>query len=250
MRVDYAHESTGFPTWHRQYLLWLEWELQYMQKEMQVDNYHMFRLHYWDWRSEMQSDTNTPFKHNRLGVTVNEGGFPRVQGDLVNDGWDTRCWRLDPGEICDPNINDDSRGIHPLQRCPLIDDPCSINNSDWPSIANVSDAINMSSYDDGEYNRFSTSGFRNFMEGFHVLLNDPAGRDDCSANRLCLCGNDPKCAEEQSSTPIARLLHNSVSTVINSIPYTPIYNNSKGEAILLAMVSYGMPVITMPCAKD
>ena len=25
--MDYAHESTGFPTWHRQFLLWFEWEI-------------------------------------------------------------------------------------------------------------------------------------------------------------------------------------------------------------------------------
>ena len=178
-----------------------------MMKEMQMDNYHMFRLHYWDWRSEKQSDTNTPFKRNRLGVTVNENGFPRVQGDLVRDGWNTRCWRLDPGEICNPNNN--SRGIHPLQRCPFIDDPCNINNPDWPSIADVNKAIDLSSYDGGAYNESSTDVFRNFMEGFDVLPINESGRNECSANRLCLCSSDLTC---KSGTPIARQLHNSVRT--------------------------------------
>ena len=85
--ADYAHEATGFPTWHRQYLLWLEWELQYMLREtIQLDTYYTFRLHYWDWRKERQTDENSPFKSNRLGVTVNITGFPRVQGDLVGSG--------------------------------------------------------------------------------------------------------------------------------------------------------------------
>lgn len=213
--VDYAHESTGFPTWHRQYLLWLEWELQYMLKETRPDTYpyYMFRFHYWDWRKERQSNENSPFKSNRLGMTVNISGFPRVQGDLVSNGWSTRCWRLDPGEICNPNDGSDSRGIFPLQRCPFRDDPCNISNIGWPTNADVNDAVSMKSYDGGEYDRFSTSGFRNFMEGFNVLSNDQAGRDSCSTNSLCLCGSDSMCADPQSSIPIARRLHNSVSRV-------------------------------------
>jgi hypothetical protein len=101
--ADYAHESTGFPTWHRQYLLWLEWELQYMLKETTRPNtYYMFRLHYWDWRKEMQTDENSPFKDNRLGSTVYRGGNLIVEGTLAH-GWTHRCWKFTPGLICDPN---------------------------------------------------------------------------------------------------------------------------------------------------
>ena len=42
---------------------------------------------------------------------MNVTGFPRVQGDLVGSGWETRCWRLEPETICDPNV-----GTGPLQR--------------------------------------------------------------------------------------------------------------------------------------
>ena len=184
-----------------------------MLKEMRPDTYpyYKFRLPYWDWRKERQSDENSPFKINRLGVTVNVSGFPRVQGDLVSDGWNTRCWRLDPGEICNPN--DGSRGIYPLQRCPFRGDPCNINNTDWPKGTDVDEAVSMQSYDSSKYDRFSTSGFRNFMEGFDILSNDQGGRDLCSANRLCLCGSDSMCVEAQSGVPITRRLHNSVSRV-------------------------------------
>ena len=33
-KKDYAHESTGFPTWHCQFLLWFESEVQYMLESM------------------------------------------------------------------------------------------------------------------------------------------------------------------------------------------------------------------------
>ena len=75
--VDYAHESTGFPTWHRQYLLWLEWELQYMLNANGYSNYYMFQLHYWDWRKNKQTNANLPFKSNRLGVTMDNDGSGR-----------------------------------------------------------------------------------------------------------------------------------------------------------------------------
>ena len=210
--ADYAHEATGFPTWHRQYLLWLEWELQYMLRETtQPNTYYRFRLRYWDWRKERQTDENSPFKSDRLGVTVNVNGFPRVQGDLVSDGWETRCWRLEPGLICDPNNK-----TGPLQRCPFTDprvDPCDVSNPDWPTNAHVDEAVDMSSYDSGTHDKLSTSGFRNYMEGFSVLSNDQDGRDACSTNRLCACETGgPKCEGPQPDTPIARLLHNSVSS--------------------------------------
>lgn len=209
--IDYAHESTGFPTWHRQYLLWLEWELQYMMKESQPDNYHTFRLHYWDWRKNKQTNANSPFKSNRLGVTMNTGGRPRVQGDLVTDNdWQTRCWRLEPGSICDPNEN-----TGPLQRCPFTGDPCSINNPHWPSDAQVYTAVTRSPYDDGSYNKSSKTGFRNYMEGFDVLNDDNAGRQSCSENQLCICNTGgPQCEGSQASGPIARLLHNSIHIIL------------------------------------
>jgi hypothetical protein len=225
--ADYAHESTGFPTWHRQYLLWLEWELQYMLKETQPNTYHTFRLHYWDWRKEQQTSENSPFVSDRLGVTTDNGSVQfminrhrvttvngSVRIDLVRStiGWETRCWNVKP-QICNPNVNTGS-----LRRCPIPDsgeDPCRYDNPLWPTINDVNNAVGMSSYDGSTYDKFSTSGFRNYMEGFDVLTDDQAGQ--CAENVLCACETgDPKhlCRSDrgsQASRPITRLLHNSVS---------------------------------------
>ena len=183
--ADYAHEATGFPTWHRQFLLRLEWEIQYMIKDRlpdRADSYFMFRLYYWDWRREMQTNENSPFKSNRLGETRNVDNFPRVQGDLISDGWDIRCWKLDPGLICNPN---DITGQ--LQRCPFTGtNPCDVNNPDWPTLADVKKAVQMSSYDDSNYDKYSRNGFRNFMESFNVLSDPSSDITSCAQNRLCV----------------------------------------------------------------
>ena len=134
-----------------------------------------------------------------------------IDGDLVGDGpdrWETRCWNLTSGLICDPNEN-----TGPLQRCPFTGDPCSINNPHWPSADQVAKAVGMPIYDDDTYGKFSNSGFHNYMEGFSVLSDNEAGVQSCSKNQLCRCETgDDKCREgSQSSRPLARLLHNSVS---------------------------------------
>ena len=173
-----------------------------------ADNYYMFRLHYWDWRQEMQTDKNSPFKSNRLGETRNVNGFPRVQGDLVRDGWDVRCWNLPKGFICNP---DNVTGQ--LQRCPFTGtNPCDVNNPDWPTVAAVKQAVQMSSYDDSNYDKYSRSGFRNFMEGFNVLSNSSSDISSCANDRLCKCATGGfQCDGESPNTPITRVLHNSVS---------------------------------------
>ena len=61
--------------------------------------------------------------------------------DFQRDGWDIRCWKLDPGLICDPN---DDTGQ--LQHCPFTGtNPCDVNNPDWPTLADVKKAVQMSS---------------------------------------------------------------------------------------------------------
>ena len=90
--VDYAHEGTGFPTWHRQFLLWLEREIQ-----VAIDDIE-FRLPYWDWSDPDQREIL--FKSDRLGENVKDTTFPDlkrrvvVKGELF-DNWDTYCWTVD-----------------------------------------------------------------------------------------------------------------------------------------------------------
>ncbi len=107
IQVDYAHQSTGFPTWHRQHLLWLESEIQWMLKSQGEYDYHTFRIHYWDWRRGSRS--HELFQMNKLGRSItNQNGQSQVSGDLVSDGWDTICWYNGSGNakgtICNPNI--------------------------------------------------------------------------------------------------------------------------------------------------
>ena len=137
---------------------------------------------------------------------MNVGGFPRVQGDLVSNGWNVKCWNLPTGMVCNPN-----NVTGQLQRCPFTEsDPCNINNPDWPTVENVKQAIQMSNYDVSSYDKYSRRGFRNYMEGFVVLSDSDIA--SCGQNRLCLCDTGgSQCTGNNASTPIARVLHNSVS---------------------------------------
>ena len=93
------------------------------------DNYHSFRLPYWDWRVEIQKSTGMSveelFTEKRFGATQNVNGFPRVVGDIVElNGWNSLC--VQANSVCDPNIN-----TGPLQRCPFTgNNPCSSDNPD------------------------------------------------------------------------------------------------------------------------
>ena len=209
-KIDYAHEATGFPTWHRQFVLWFEWEIQWMLKSMRHQNYYAFRTHYWDWRKETQeaiSDDTEIFVPNRLGERRNNiNSQPQVHGDLFEGGWDTICWYngsgnviMPKGTICDPRIK-----TGPLLRCPLAQDdkkdPCDRFNPDWPSRADVEKALSKQQYDTQPYNkRASEESFRNFMEGFDSSVSI----DDCRSDPLCLC---------EGGMPLKRNLHNLVST--------------------------------------
>lgn len=204
LKVDYAHEATGFPTWHRQYLLWLEWEIQYMLKESRPNDYHEFRLHYWDWRRERQTDQNSPFKRDRLGTTEIDNGSPVVRGDVIGDSWHTVCWDTSTNDksraapLCNPTMNNAMR----LQRCPVTQNgmsPCAANNQNWPTENDVNTALKKNIYDASPFNKTASDGFRNFLEGFQVV-------DDCGGNEFC-------------DNNLQRWLHNTVSLIL----HTPYY---------------------------
>jgi tyrosinase len=191
--TDYAHEGTGFPTWHRLFLLWLE-------REIQIEiNDHTFRLPYWEWSDPSQREIL--FTRDRLGENV-EGV---VQGDLFTN-WDTYCWEemmSSPVPICDPTVSSGET----LRRCP---NPtlCKMDNPNWPTTADVKDAISIDTYDAYPYNR-SVKGvdtsFRNYMEGFIV---DP---DTCVEDTLC----SPQ--QGRAHEDITRKLHNTVRRISVSI---------------------------------
>ena len=206
--TDYAHEGTGFPTWHRLFLLWLEREIQI------AINDHTFRLPYWEWTDP--SKRETPFQTDRLGANVESvmsvGGEEKnvtiVEGDLFNN-WDTYCWKdmknMDfPIPICDPTESSDEK----LRRCPN-DALCKMDNPNWPSKDDVKHSLSIDIYDAFPYNR-SVKGidtsFRNYIEGFIV---DP---DNCDEDTLCE-------TKEKGNEAITRKLHNTVCVnTLNCVP--------------------------------
>ena len=77
-------------------------------------------------------------------------------------------------------------------RCPSPTE-CAGTYSKWPSQQNISKALNLSSYSNGPYNKYSKNTFRNFLEGFQPNSNPNPDID------------------EVGSDNITRLLHNIVS---------------------------------------
>ena len=128
------------------------------------------------------------FVCNRLGERQIVNSQPQVHGDLFDGGWNTICWYNGSGNVvmpkgttCDPRIN-----TGPLLRCPLLDnkDPCSRNNTDWPTRADVDKTLSKQQYDTQPYNTLaSEESFRNSMEGFHSSVSI----DDCRSDPLCTC---------------------------------------------------------------
>ena len=141
--IDFAHEATGFLTWHRLLLLWFEREVQV------VLNQTDFTLSYWDWTNEEEREEY--FITGRLNVSENP----------LNT-WPTYCWyETQDGTICDPSIPTANK----LRRCPL-EEACRADNSFWPSKDDLEEALNETSYDMTPYDKMANSSFRNFLEGF------------------------------------------------------------------------------------
>ena len=166
------------------------------------EDYHMFRIPYWDWRKEKQTEDNSPFKSNRLGETVDNNGLPQVHGDLYSkflSSWDTICWQYPKTyQICNPQ---NSTGQ--LRRCPLRENSCSNKNKLWPSDEAVKNALSLTVYDTSPFNKMASNySFRSRLEGFLPLSDDKL--QACLDNKLCLC-------DANNSSCIQRLLHNSVS---------------------------------------
>ena len=209
-----------------------------MLKSTGKSNYYTFRLHYWDWRSEIQSrdferhatstqaaiiiaafrDGGTDiylFNNNTLGETImNSNGQPQVYGDLFGNGWNTICWYGGSGNIpaprngiCNPNVN-----TGPLLRCPINPksnlNVCNLHSSNWPDTEDVNNAINKPLYDTENYGLNVTGkSFRSFLEGFDASVSV----EECAGFGLCKCGDRVDCDGDNSKPPVHRRLHNTVS---------------------------------------
>ena len=186
-----------------------------MLKSRGREDYYMFRIPYWDWRKEEQTDDNSPFKSNHLGETVNNNGLPQVHGDLHStflNNWQTICWEKEKSYgICNPQVSTGQ-----LQRCPT-EESCSSKNKLWPSSDDVKKALSLKEYDNPPFNKAAaTNSFRNRLEGFMLLSNDEL--QTCQENGLCTCDDgNVNCTESNDGTQpgkpcTQRLLHNSVSS--------------------------------------
>lgn len=83
--------------------------------------------------------------------------------------------------ICDPNTG-------PLLCCQSVllgtTNPCSSSNDDWPTIADVNNAINKPYYNTEPFDKYATaSSFHNFMENFDSSLD----KNECAQKWLCKC---------------------------------------------------------------
>ena len=165
------------------------------------DNYHSFRLPYWDWRVEIQKSTGMSveelFTEKRFGATQNVNGFPRVVGDIVKpNGWNSLC--VQANSVCNPNIN-----TGPLQRCLFTgNNPCSSDNPDWPTIKEVNDKLTIDHFDSFPYNLLSRSGYRVSVDYYiHDNL------DECRIDRMCEClpfgGSDCDLTNAPPDIPVA-----------------------------------------------
>ena len=194
---DYAHDSVGFLTWHRIYLLWFERE---MQKLLKDDS---FTVRYWDWT--VQANRDALFVPNKLGSS-DDG---QVTGDLMST-WYIVCVSPD-GEpiksVCDPTTTPEEMNVY---RCGAAGN-CD-NQDDWPDEENVrkslSEFANYRTTDNPYYNKYDMMSFSNYMEGFAIDDTEDECKNMDSMNfiqevnrRELLCGTDPK---------IRRRLHNLV----------------------------------------
>ena len=180
---DYAHESTGFLTWHRLFLLWFEREMQILLKDPS------FTVRYWNWANT--DDRTSIFSFNKLGSNSDDGTVDSKYYGA--DNWKSICWfpfnSTKKHQTCIPT---DLDGMRPIVRCPSPTQ-CTDDYSKWPSQQTINRALNMSSYSHGPYNKYSKNAFSNFLEGFEP---HPSDSENLEIN---------------SQDGIARHLHNLVS---------------------------------------
>ena len=181
---DYAHESTGFLTWHRILLLWLERELQILS-----GNY-AFRISYWDWTNEeaRAKQLDLLFSYDRLGSSSQAS--PNVSSKYFGS-WKTICL-----EKCNDKCDPDVTGL-PLKRC-LNDNYCNSTFPEWPSREDLEEAWNMDSFEDPQkHNKYAENSFGNFVEGYE-------SQDGSCEKTTCNC-------DWRGGMRFARKLHNTVS---------------------------------------
>ena len=184
---DFAHESSGFLTWHRLFLLWFEREMQIALGDPN------FTVRYWDWT--VDSYRNSLFTDDKLGGDSNGNVTGQYYGSA---NWQTVCWRIDKGITCDP----DTSLRYTLRRCPNQTD-CN-DAANWPTRQSVIDALSYSDYSGKPFNKYSQATFSNALEGF--VPN--AASDPCQDGKYETCANNDQII-------MTRTLHNLVCIIFH-----------------------------------
>ena len=208
--VDYAHLGPAFITWHRQFNLWFEYEVQWMLQRMGRPDYHTYRSPYFDWRKEIQEGSGVKIEdilvESRFGFTnFTQSGRPVVSGPMV-EGWESVCANM-RRKICNPNVP-----TGPVQRCPLPD-RCRSDNPDWPTLERVNRAISFETFDAAPWTAVASDGFRSFVD-FEIDNDVEACRND----RMCLCSEgdinctSPAIAAGAEAVTMFSRMHTTVSS--------------------------------------
>ena len=122
-KCDFAHEASGFLTWHRAYLLFVERELQKMKAAEKI----AFALPFWDWTEHSKEYLEWLFNDERMGSSqmyipnVDTDPVPRSIGGPFAS-WSTVCEYLSEGVVqidvpCDPTREHRDTNGGKIKRC-------------------------------------------------------------------------------------------------------------------------------------
>ena len=188
---DFAHEGSGFLSWHRAYLLYFETELQHMLNDSS------FALPYWDWTAYTKlkdmNNTECPdilsrelFGQNDIDCYEPDPQDPQKAKyenglAILTDKfkWRPICTNYEhltnEGELCDPYENDNIGAIaEKIIRCAgsMLGDLQSRAKGELPTVSDVKRVLCEQPYDVYSYDdNPTTRGFRNALEGFYNFKN-------------------------------------------------------------------------------
>jgi len=148
--IDFAHQASAFPIWHRVELLFFENEI----KKMTKDN--SFTLPYWDWRGKTECDVCTDDLM---------GGSDPENPNLISPASPFSKWK---GVCTKPDdYIKDRKLCDGAQEGPLLRFPKG--NAEYqrmPTEAEVELMMAVQQYDTAPFSRSSELSFRNMLEGW------------------------------------------------------------------------------------
>ena len=144
-----AHRSSGFPTWHRLVMLWIERQLRKVSTDPD------FTLPYWDWVTAKDCDVCT---NDFLGGPATEGGDSRIHPNSRFHDWYT---------ICEPHTENSCAPCDPTtRREPLVRDFGRNVTTGLPTSKQLNFVLSLYQYDVSPYNSSAgNTSFRSAMEG-------------------------------------------------------------------------------------